>query len=132
MYVITSATLLLFILLGISDLAAQVAPVAFSAADTGTFPAGWKTRDDGGRTVYTVRAEGDRTFLHAESNGNGHQIGFELSADPKRLPILRFSWRALKLPLGGNELQKQTNDSALGVYLEPVPNERFLREPDFR
>lgn len=115
--IIASAALLVALWPIVPDAVAQTPPVVFSAADVGKFPTGWKTREDEARAVYTVRAEGDRAFLRAESRKNGHQIGYELSADPRRQPWLRFSWRAVSLPPGGDERRKETNDSALGVYV---------------
>lgn len=111
---LAGALLLPFSLAGAGAVAAVI---GFSAADAGKFPPGWKAREDEGRAVYAVRTEQDRAFLHAESRRDGHQIGFELSADPRRTPWLRFVWRAVGLPTGGNERVKDTNDSALGVYV---------------
>ena len=100
-----------------ANVVVPVPPVVFLAAETARFPSGWKTREDAARQVYAVSAEGDHAFLRAESHKNGHQIGFGLSADPERLPWFRFSWRLVTLPLGGDERRKETNDSALGVYV---------------
>lgn len=110
------AAILLF-LAAAGGAAAQPAPVTFKAGEVGKFPSGWQAREDEGRAVYTVRAEGERVFLHAESRKDAHQIGYELSADTRATPWLSFSWRALGLPPGGNERAKSTNDSALGVYV---------------
>lgn len=91
--------------------------VLFSEADVGSFPSAWKARESAGRDVYSVRNEGDGVFLHAESAGNSHSIGHDLSVDPSEYPHLSFFWRALNLPAGGNENRKETNDGALGVYV---------------
>jgi hypothetical protein len=91
--------------------------VAFNEKDVGDFPSEWKAREKAGRSVYSVRQDGGGIFLHAESVEDAHTIGRALSVDPKAYPYLRFSWRALKLPPGGNEQHKTTNDGALGVYV---------------
>jgi hypothetical protein len=91
--------------------------VAFDERDVGDFPSEWKVREKAGRSVYSVQQDGGGLFLHAESVDNAHAIGRALSVDPKAYPYLRFSWRALKLPPGGKEGQKTTNDGALGVYV---------------
>ena len=100
------------------EVAGQQGPaVAFQAADAGKFPPGWKAKEDEGRAVYTVRAEAGEAFLHAESARSSHTVGYELTADPAVTPRLRFAWRPLTLPPGGDERAKATNDSALAVYV---------------
>jgi hypothetical protein len=91
--------------------------VAFDERDVGEFPSEWKVRETAGRSVYSVRQDGEGIFLHAESVGDAHTIGRPLSVDLKAYPYLHFSWRALKLPPGGNEQRRTTNDGALGVYV---------------
>jgi len=91
--------------------------VGFSGSDAGDFPADWKTRERAGKLVYTVREDAGGSFLHAESKSDSHTIGHPLSLDLREYPFLRFSWRAVSLPPGGNEREKSTNDGALGIYV---------------
>ena len=91
--------------------------VRFAQNDVGKFPSGWKAREAAAEKSYLVRTEGPETYLHAESRGDSFSIGYQISADLERTPRLRFSWRALELPPGGNEREKKTGDSGLGVYV---------------
>lgn len=112
---IATATLLL-----VSEARSVVAPaltVDFKADDIGKFPSMWHAREDKKPASHMVRAEGERLFLHVESINNADPVGHELSANPNRTPWLRFAWRALGLPPGGDERGKTTNDSALGIYV---------------
>ncbi len=91
--------------------------VSFSENDVGAFPSAWKARESAGRAVYSVRSDRDGVFLHAESTGNAHSIGRDVSVDPAEYPRFSFAWRAIALPDGGNENARETNDGALGVYV---------------
>lgn len=91
--------------------------IDFGRSKVGDFPSNWKAREQGGRMVYTVQEDAEGSFLHAESRDDSHTIGHSLSVDLTEYPFLEFSWRALSLPLGGNERERETNDGALGVYV---------------
>lgn len=91
--------------------------LSFQEKDLGAFPSDWKTRASEGEDVYSVRTDGTGIFLHAESIGNSHAIGRDLSVDPQQYPYLDFAWRAVSLPPGASEESRATNDGALGVYV---------------
>lgn len=97
--------------------AAAFHQIDFGRGDVGDFPSNWKARERAGKTVYTVREDGKGSFLRAESEADSHTIGHTLSVDLEEHPYLDFSWRALRLPPGGNEKERRTNDGALGVYV---------------
>ena len=89
----------------------------FARTTVGEFPAGWRVRKDAAKSIYTVREEEGRRFLHAASKDQGIQAakGFE-EWDLAKYPVLRWSWRAVEFPRGANE-QRGKNDSVLAVYL---------------
>ena len=88
----------------------------FSRGPIGGFPADWKPRKEEGRTVYSIREEDGRRFLHALARGLGIQAGREVSWSLDAYPILAWSWRPVEFPRGGDERRSRTNDSALAVY----------------
>jgi len=87
----------------------------FARSATGAFPDGWKVREEPGRAVYTVRAEGDRRYLHAAARNLGVQAALERAWDLTAYPVLRWKWRPRQFPEGADE-QAGRNDSAVGVY----------------
>ena len=94
----------------------------FSRDKVGEFPLDWKPRKEEGRSVYSVREEGGRRFLHAASRGIGIQAGREVAWDLDAYPILAWSWRAVEFPKGSDERKSSSNDSAVSVYaLFPGP-----------
>ena len=105
------------------QLVAQQRPVleeTFEQEAVGTFPSRWQARSDEAeaRAMYTVMAEeaGNR-FLRASAKGQDAQIGLTKTFGPERYPLLRWRWRVGRLPTGGDERAKATNDSAAGVYV---------------
>ena len=102
---------------------AATPPVALSETfqdySPGAFPSRWKVRgsEATARAVYRVVEENGNRFLHAYANNQDVQIGLEHRLQPKDYPVLRWRWRATKLPRGANERVKATNDSAAAVYV---------------
>jgi len=119
------------LLAAVALLAGSTAPAAqdeclvvddFSRGRVGAFPPDWRVREDGGRAVYTVQAEGGRRFLRARSEGLGIQAGRQFEWDLRAYPVLAWSWRLRAFPRGADE-KDGPNDSALAVYML-VPHSR--------
>lgn len=92
--------------------------ITFEGDEVGKFPSGWVSRDQKNMTkVYSVQAEGEKKFLHADAYALSVQIGCEAKWDIKDYPILRWRWRAVIFPTGSNEQIKSGADSVLGVYV---------------
>ena len=91
----------------------------FQQYPAGVFPSGWKVRgsEAAAQAVYHIAEEDGNRFLHAYANNQDVQIGLEHTFRPQDYPILRWRWRATKLPSGANERAKKTNDSAAAVYV---------------
>ena len=85
----------------------------------GVFPSRWKVRGNKSvaKAVYRIAEEEGNRFLLAYANNQDVQIGMEFAFEPRDYPILRWRWRATKLPSGANERAKRTNDSAAAVYV---------------
>jgi hypothetical protein len=88
----------------------------FSRGRVGEFPPDWKPRKEDGRAVYSIREEGGRRFLHAESRGLGIQAGREVAWDLEAYPVLTWSWRTLEFPKNSDERKSSANDSPVSVY----------------
>lgn len=101
--------------------AAGMAPFqeTFQQYPAGVFPSGWKVRgsEATAQAVYRIAEEDGNRFLHAYANNQDVQIGIEHVCEPQDYPILRWRWRATKLPPGADERAKKTNDSAAAVYV---------------
>jgi hypothetical protein len=91
--------------------------VSFDGFETDKLPSGWVTRGGKAGDVYSLRVEEGRRFLHADSRSSAIQIGRELRWPLKEMPTLEWQWRAVTLPPNGDERNKTTDDSVLGVYV---------------
>jgi hypothetical protein len=121
LFIAAKFILILFIALTVS--AAQTLPsqpinITFKASEIGKFPSGWTSMDgNAAAKIYSVKAEGEHTFLHADAHAMAVQIGMEHSWALKDLPVFQWQWRAVLFPDGTNEREKSRNDSVLAVYV---------------
>lgn len=98
--------------------AGEAIRIHFDADEVGKFPSLWSSFDTKtAQNTYTVRMDGDRKFLRADSSKSWAQIGFEKEWALKDMPFLQWQWRAVHFPAGSNEKEKSRNDSVLGVYV---------------
>ena len=52
--------------------------ITFERDEVGKFPSGWQSRDENdGIKVYSVQAEGEKKFLHADARDQSVQISYE-------------------------------------------------------
>ena len=92
--------------------------ITFYGDEVGKFPSGWVSEDQKNMTkVYSVQAEGEEKFLHADAKDLSVLISSERKWDIKDYPILRWRWRAVIFPTGSNEQIKSGDDSVLGLYV---------------
>lgn len=83
------------------------------------FPTRWQVRTDreAASRIYQVKEIDGNRFLHAKTQEQSIQIGLTYSFAPQKLTRLRWKWRVSRLPLGGDEREAKTFDSAAGVYV---------------
>jgi hypothetical protein len=102
---------------------AQPLPAAGSGqSDLVIDAAAWRVvkSESGPVDYYTVQAEGPTRFVHAryvppmKTTVLGYQIP---EADRQRARKLRWTWRAVTLPAGGDECAPRRADSAAVVYV---------------
>lgn len=93
----------------------------FSSGVSGEFPKGWRTRPGQGSAAeqeYKVQDEGGNKYLAADDpSGLSTQIFKMASWNLDNYPLLKWKWRARKLPAGANEGSPSQNDSACGIYV---------------
>ena len=84
-------------------------------------PQAWRIlkRDSGPVNYYTQVTEPDRTYIHAryEPGMKTAVLGFQIPEEDYQARKVRWSWRAVTLPLGGDECASGREDSAAVVYL---------------
>lgn len=98
----------------------------FEDHKVGCFPGDWGSKDEENMAkVYSIEAEDDNKFLHADAGGLSVTIGYDEEWGLAEYPILSWKWRAITLPSGTDERKKGGNDDVLGVYVVfggwPIP-----------
>jgi len=92
--------------------------ITFENDEIGRFPSGWSSRDrKNSIRVYSVQADGEKKFLHADAQDASVQITYDRKWDIRDYPKLCWRWRAVIFPAGSNEQIKSANDSVLGIYV---------------
>jgi hypothetical protein len=89
----------------------------FSKSKIGRFPSDWKSKKSIGEKLYIVSKDKNNKFLSVTDRGESVQIGKPISWDIKKFPVLKWRWRVKELPVGANESNDETNDSAAGLYV---------------
>jgi hypothetical protein len=111
--------LLILLLFRSATLSAQ-SPIRinFQSDEIGRIPSAWLYWNEKSTAkVYSVQAEGEKRFLHAEARGTMYQLGYEHRWDLQEFPWLQWQWRAVLFPVGTDEREKSKNDSVLGLYV---------------
>lgn len=94
----------------------------FSAGDL----SGWMPKVFQGKTSYTPVSDGDRRVLRAESRKAASGLYKEVDLDPRKYPVLRWSWKIEGTIPKGNGRTKEGDDYAARVYVV-FPSILFFR-----
>ncbi len=86
------------------------------AAPDGT-PQGWKIKEWKGKAEFkVVEAEGGGA-IHMKSDRASGALYRDIEFDIKDLPVLRWKWKAVKLPEGADVRVKKKDDQAVQLYV---------------
>jgi len=85
----------------------------FSAGDL----SGWKPKVFKGETSYSLVSEGERQVLKAESRKAASGLYKEVKLDPRKFPVLRWSWKIEGTLPKGDGRTKEGDDYAARVYV---------------
>ena len=108
----------LFLSVCVPAWAGETIRINFDSDEVGKFPSRWSSFDKTtALNTYSVRMEGGKKFLHADSTKSWAQLGVEKEWALKEFPFLQWQWRAVLFPTNSNEREKSKNDSVLGVYV---------------
>lgn len=80
-------------------------------------PPGWDLKEFSGRAHVEVVRDGARLALRLVSKQTSFALYRDVVLDPKRFPVLTWTWKALTLPAGGDVREKGRDDQAIQVYV---------------
>lgn len=78
---------------------------------------GWQPKVFQGETSYSLVKEGGRLVLRAESRKAASGLYKEVTLDPRKHPVLRWSWKIGGTIPGGNGRTKEGDDYPARVYV---------------
>ncbi len=87
---------------------------------------GWTPKVFHGRTSYSLVVDGERQVLMAQSRGAASGLYKEVTLDPWKYPVLRWSWKIKGTIPKGNGRTKAGDDYAARVYVV-FPRTFFFR-----
>jgi hypothetical protein len=114
--------LLFLLLLGPSAFSEELVLGNFSGRDL----SGWKPKVFRGQTTYSLVDENGRQVLMAQSRGAASGLYKEVTLDPAKYPVLRWSWKIQGTIPEGNGRAKAGDDYAARVYVV-FPRTFFFR-----
>lgn len=96
----------------------NVVVVGFSTTNvTDGVPAGWELDRKKGNVHLRMVKEGDTFFLNMISEQSAFGIEKAVKVNVREYPFLNWTWKATKLPSGGDVRSQETDDQAIQIYL---------------
>jgi len=90
------------------------------AVSTKGLPPSWKAQSWGSPTyTWSIVMDEDRRALHMKSVNEGSLASRDIKGkvNPKDMPIIEWSWKAVTLPKGADSCKKATDDQAIQLYV---------------
>ncbi|MHB8482507.1 MAG: DUF3047 domain-containing protein [Nitrospiria bacterium] len=108
----------LFLFSGVELSSGQEVPVPI-IPDTGSpTPTGWKLQMwHGNHPGIQVEPEKETETLHLISNKNSFGLYHEVTVDLHKTPLLKWEWKTVRLPQGGDVRNRSTDDQAAQIYV---------------
>ena len=88
--------------------------------NSGHIPKGWKVQGKPGtkQAVFSVQKENGDSFLRVEADNASASLMCQIGdIDLDAAPMLKWKWRAVKLPVGADGRNKHKDDQAIGIYV---------------
>ena len=88
----------------------------------GGTPSGWELIDNKGVPNLVLESARDRYALHMKSNSeSSFGIEKEMAVKIKEYPFLNWEWKVVKLPVGADVREADTDDQAIQIYIAFKP-----------
>ncbi len=80
-------------------------------------PDGWKLKSRSGKAEYRVMEENGEKILYFRGEDASFSIERKISLNVKEYPYIKWKWKVIKLPAGGDFRHRRTNDQAAQVMV---------------
>ncbi len=109
-------SILIILILAVPACLTAAEPLHLGRFSTGDL-SGWTDKIFKGKTSYNLVQEGERSVLKAHSVKAASGLIKEIRVDPKKYPVLRWSWKVHNLIKNENVVKKSGDDFAARVYV---------------
>jgi hypothetical protein len=115
-------TILLFSIIAFSSVCAgadnQPIVIGFDGKpDSDGVPKGWELKVKSGDAIFKILDENNQKIIYLKSADASFSFQKSISLNPREYPYLTWTWKAVKLPAGGDFRKSKTNDQALQVFV---------------
>lgn len=80
-------------------------------------PKGWELKEWNGKAEILLENENGNNLFHLKSRKSSFALHKELKFNLKEYPIIRWKWKAVRLPDGGDVRDKKMDDQAAQLYV---------------
>jgi hypothetical protein len=82
-----------------------------------TAPPGWTLKEFAGQADVLLQRVDGRVTVRLRSDGSSFALYRDVLVDPNDMPILSWTWKALRLPAGGDVRVAALDDQAAQIYV---------------
>jgi hypothetical protein len=93
---------------------ADAVPAVLPASE---LPLGWELKEFSGRAGVEIVHDDGRVALRLRSARASFALYRDLVLDLRRYPLLRWSWKAVRLPTGGDAREEPSDDQVAQIYV---------------
>lgn len=80
-------------------------------------PLGWELKEFSGKGRVEVVKDDNRLAFRLVSEGSSFALYRDVVLDPEEFPVLRWAWKTIALPVGGDIRERKSDDQAIQVYV---------------
>lgn len=80
-------------------------------------PPGWELKEFSGKARVEVVKDDKRLAFRLVSEGSSFALYRDVVLDPEEFPVLRWAWKTIALPVGGDIRERKSDDQAVQVYV---------------
>ncbi len=99
---------------------AEKKPIRLDFEDTASregVPGGWKLKKRSGRAEYRILKEKNEKILYFRGADASFSIEKKITINVKEYPYIKWKWKVLLLPEGGDVRHRRTNDQAAQIIV---------------
>jgi len=115
---IMSVSFLITILFFLNAIAQEKIEITFEeTSGSNGVPLGWELKERKGDAEFKILKENNETIAYFKSVSASFSLEKPLQIDPIKYPYIYWSWKVIRLPVGGDVRLKKKNDQAAQLLI---------------